>query len=137
GTQISKIKNLKEEVIIDLKGWWKLLNARAAVERSRIKRLEIENHVEHRYRIFEQDSVDRNLITEEEAVLERTILHFQQQFQKRRTHLSSMSNEWSRIYKPLEKIKERPSGIGYRLIKQASISSQEIFRQLANKCLIE
>ncbi|CAG8707123.1 2019_t:CDS:1, partial [Gigaspora rosea] len=44
--QISKIKNLTEEVIIDLKRWWKLLNARAAVERSRIKRLEIEDHVE-------------------------------------------------------------------------------------------
>ena len=57
-------------------------------------------------RIFEQDGVDRNLITKEEAVLERTMLHFQQQFRKRRTHLSSMSNEWSRIYKPLEKIKE-------------------------------
>ncbi|CAG8812818.1 20028_t:CDS:1, partial [Gigaspora rosea] len=113
GTQIPKIKNLTEEVIIDLKEWWKLLNARAAVERSRIKRLKIEDHVEcrcamiendqkkmHRSllnklwksiklnRIFEQDGVDRNLITEEEAVLERTMLHFQQQFRKRRTHLS-------------------------------------------------
>ncbi|CAG8637937.1 12250_t:CDS:2, partial [Gigaspora rosea] len=165
GTQIPKIKNLTEEVIINLIGWWKLLNTRAAVEKSRIKRLEIEDHVKRRYRIFEQDGVDRNLITKEEAVLERTMLHFQQQFRKRRTHLSSMSNEWSRIYKPLEKIKESwymeleseisleewfsalketkntsapgPSGIEYRLIKQASISSQEIFRQLANKCLIE
>ncbi|CAG8778404.1 26304_t:CDS:1, partial [Gigaspora rosea] len=46
GTQIPKIKNLTEEVIFDLKGWWKLLNARVAVERSKIKRLEIEDHVE-------------------------------------------------------------------------------------------
>ncbi|CAG8825258.1 13381_t:CDS:1, partial [Gigaspora rosea] len=44
--------------------------------------------------IFEQDGVDRNPITEEEAVLEKTMLHFQQQFRKRRTHLISMSNEW-------------------------------------------
>ncbi|CAG8830182.1 7020_t:CDS:1, partial [Gigaspora rosea] len=45
-------------------------------------------------RIFEQDGIDRNLITEEKAVLEKTMLHFKQQFRKRRTHLSSMSNEW-------------------------------------------
>ncbi|CAG8842242.1 31917_t:CDS:2, partial [Gigaspora margarita] len=30
-----------------------------------------------------------------------------------------------------------PFRIGYRLIKQADLSSQEFFKQLANKCLLE
>ncbi|CAG8831617.1 21633_t:CDS:1, partial [Gigaspora rosea] len=55
GTQIPIIKNLTEEVIINLRGWWKLLNARATVERSRIKRLEIEDHVERRYAMIKND----------------------------------------------------------------------------------
>ena len=115
--------------------------------------------------LFNKEGQDMKLITEEKEVLKRAIEYFQNQFQKKKTNLDSMTKEWKEIYKPIERIKEDwyaeltseitledwcaalkeskntsapgPSGIGYRLIKQAGLYAQVFFRQLANKCLIE
>ena len=116
-------------------------------------------------RLFDQEGQNMKLITEEKKVLKRTIDYFQNQFQKKKTNLDSMTKEWKEIYKPMERIEEDwyaeliseitleewsaalkeskntsapgPSGIGYRLIKQAGLYAQVFFRQMANKCLIE
>ena len=54
-TRIPKFLSPTEEVIMDLKGWWKLLNTRAAQERAQTQKLEIEEHIEKRCAMIESD----------------------------------------------------------------------------------
>ena len=110
-TRIPKLKSTTEEVIMDLKGWWKLLNARAAQERAQTQKLEIKEHIEKRCamiesdqkkmlrsllnkpwksikldHLFDKEGQDMKLITEEKEVLKRAMEYFQNQFQKKKTN---------------------------------------------------
>jgi exonuclease III len=105
-TSIEKITEIwTEEIISDVRGWWKILYKRRAeeIERQRLK--EIEQNIERRCqmingkqgrmlmslldkplnkiridRLVELEDLNRKLITNPQKVLEKTKKHFQQQF---------------------------------------------------------
>jgi hypothetical protein len=108
-TSMEKITEIwTEEIISDVRGWWKILYKRRAeeIERQRLK--EIEQNIERRCqmingkqgrmlmslldkplnkiridRLVELEDLNRKLITNPQEVLEKTKKHFQQQFRIR------------------------------------------------------
>ena len=115
-------------------------------------------------RILKEENGKVELLTEKEEILEEVKSHFEKQFRERKVDLKRMSERWKRIYRPAEEINTEdykdleqevtleeweealrntknksapgPTGITYPLLKEAGKEAKELFRTLANKCII-
>jgi len=116
-------------------------------------------------RLFKEEGATKVLVTSPSKVREETKIHYENQMRARKPQNFSRRSIWSRIYEPMTciqstwfqdilseiteeewglvlqsfKTKTAPgiSGITYSLIKNASPSTQRIFRKFANYCIIE
>ena len=132
GIHIEKVqKEWTQEVIEDLKGWWKILQARRSWEIYNQRRKEIEENIEKRCqmidgeqgrmlssllekpnmkvqidRLVKKVNCNRELVIEPEEVLSKTKKHYQNQFRARRFDQKICNDRWIEIYKPKNSIQE-------------------------------
>jgi hypothetical protein len=118
-----------QELIEDLKGWWKIIYTRRISEIEILKRKEIEEYTERRCqmigdnqgkmlrslldkpskriqidRLIEENNNRRKLLIEPLEVLTRTKEHFQNQLRARHFKKEILKREWEEIYKPKDSI---------------------------------
>ena len=55
-------------------------------------------------RIVKEDNFNTILINKENEVLEEVRIHFESQFQKRKSQEDYMSSKWKNIYSPIQEI---------------------------------
>src|SRR5260363_94512 len=115
-------------------------------------------------RFLEKTGEEARLQTEPENVKAGVAKHYKDQFRKRHTNIGNMAEEWQEIYRPQGWIEEKwydkleeeideneweevlrelkvgtapgLSGISYIMIKRAGSGAQQIFKGMANLCIM-
>ena len=112
------------ELIEDLKGWWKIFYMRRKSEIDVLRRKEIEDYTEKRCqminndqgkmlrslldkpsnkinldRLIEEENGQRKLLIEPTEVMSKTKNHFQKQLRMRHFRLELLENKWKEIYR--------------------------------------
>ena len=130
-TYIDLAQNWTQELVDDLKGWWRILQARRASELEIEKRKEIEDSIEKRCqmidgkqgkmlislldkpskkikidRLIKEADGSRKLFIEADEVLDETKKHYQNQFRSRNFDQEILKERWMENYKPKKEIKE-------------------------------
>jgi hypothetical protein len=118
-----------QELIEDLKGWWKILYTRRTSEIEALRQKEIKDFTEKRCqmirndqgkminslldkpykkiqidKIIEEIDGQRKLFTEPLAILEKTKDHFQNQLRTRQFNQEMLEKGWKKIYEPKKSI---------------------------------